>query len=108
MKFITAFAFCALLGMGATQLATPSPYAATIVVQDEINPLEEARQAVFMIGIGDYGGRGSAILVGRQRLDDGSFMYRALTAYHVVEDMSRAIIEDGMTASRALYFKLQP
>jgi len=50
-----------------------------------VHPLERARQSVFDLIFDKQARHGSAILVGRKRLDDNKYLYRALTAHHVAE-----------------------
>lgn len=98
-----------LTGIGGTYLAqepTPSPVVAQQV--EELSPLERARRASFDIALPEYKVSGSAVLVSRVKLDSGKYRYRALTAYHVVEKMAKAIADDKLVANHQMLMTFQP
>ncbi len=59
-----------------------------------VDYLEQARQATFLVGIDEEGSGGTAILVGRHKLDDGRYRYNAMTANHVMDDLADKIREN--------------
>lgn len=106
MKALLALSLVAVLGIGTTYLAQEP---ATIIQQEEgVSPLEKARRSTFLIALTDYGVGGSAVLVGRKKLDNGGYRYTALTAYHVVDDMAKKIAEDKTIASHTMEMMFQP
>lgn len=75
-----------LTGLSATFIAQmPEPESPPVVVVEVIDPLEQARQASFDIDMPE--GAGSAVLVARSNLGDGSYRYKALTAHHVITEI---------------------
>ena len=108
MKAALILSVVTILGMGGTYLAQ-EPAPVVIIQQDEtITPLERARRATFLLSLPGYRFYGSAILVGRQHLDNGKYRYRALTAYHVIKDMSKAFMKDRTRADHRLALIFQP
>lgn len=100
MKALATLSLITILGMGGTYLAIepiPTPVPIVQLPQETIAPLEIARKATFDIVLDDYGTAGSAILVGRVKLENGNYRYRALTAYHVVEAMAKTWTSQSMT-----------
>ncbi len=97
------------LGIGGTYLP-PKPISTPVVIQQNknVNPLEKARRATFLITLPDYNTGGSAILVGRKKLDNGKYRYTALTAYHVIETMAEELGRDKVNASHVMEMMFQP
>tara|TARA_R110002096_G_scaffold108964_2_gene238490 strand:+ start:1514 stop:2341 length:828 start_codon:yes stop_codon:yes gene_type:complete len=95
-----------LTGLGATFIAQmPEPEPPTVVVE-VIDPLEQARRASFNIDMPTGGG--SAVLVGRDALENGSYRYTALTAQHVIEDIVIDIRDNGDKAILEVTLTFQP
>lgn len=89
----------------------PQQITAPALVAPRVNldKLERARRASFDVVLVDYkGSSGSAILVSRIKLENGNYQYRALTNYHVLDDMLDAVTEDKLKASRKLELTFQP
>lgn len=83
-----------LTGLSATFITQmPEPESPPVIVVEVIDPLEQARQASFNIDMPTGGG--SAVLVGRDALENGSYRYTAITAQHVVEDIVVDIRDNG-------------
>lgn len=72
------------------EFVNPSIPVAALEHQDvsptRTNPVREALESVFQLRFSEQNNGGSAFLVGRTRTDNG-FRYRAITAYHVVDDI---------------------
>ena len=86
MKAATlVLAALAFAGIGSTYIAHEPAAPEPLVVVQALNPLEKARQASFDLDMPM--GAGSAVLVGRVKLEDGTYRYRALTAYHVIQEL---------------------
>ena len=99
----------ASLGTGGaylTQVSSPPP----IVVEkpQKISPLEIARRATFAIVLPKHGVKGSAVLVGRKRLDNGKYRYTALTAHHVIDKTAKEFLKNKQLADHRLYAVFQP
>lgn len=111
MKAALVLSSILALGIGGTYLAqeleTPPP---NIIVQQNqsVSPLEKARQATFLLALTQRGNSGSAILVSRQKLEDGLYRYRALTAHHIVDDMAKAMAKDKLNTSHEVTLMFQP
>lgn len=110
MKLALALAAIVFTGIGSAHLATTTPTTSRIVVAptETLDPLERARRASFDILMREYHNSGSAVLISRIKLDNGGYQYRALTAYHVIQRMANAIIEDGFEANRTMFMTFQP
>lgn len=94
MKPLLALAAIVVVGVWAeAKLTETSPTPTAITVVNQLDKLERARQASFEIKLVDYRTGGSAVLVGRTNLANGKYRYRALTAYHVVDDMAKNPID---------------
>jgi len=114
MKALLVLSALVATGIGggyATQQAIP-PQEPTAVVSTTpavvtISPLERARQASFDIVLVNDGFSGSAVLISRMNLEDGSYRYRALTADHVIESMAKDIATNGVAASREMTLTFQ-
>ena len=108
MKAALILSFVAL-GVGGTYLAQ-EPVSTPVVIQQDkdVNPLEKARRATFLITLPGYGVSGSAVLVGRKKLDNGRYRYTALTAYHVVKKMVEKFGEDKTKADHTMKMMFQP
>lgn len=91
-------------------LFVPLNNLASIVDQQSqtVSALEKARQASFDIAMKDYNIGGSAVLVSRIKLENGRYLYRALTAYHVVVKMAKALKTNSEKASRSMLMTFQP
>lgn len=108
MRAVLVLSIVIMLGVGSTYLAQePAP---TIITQidDAIHPLERVRRSTFMLSLPDYYITGSAVLVGRQNLNNGMYRYRALTAFHLMRNMSKAFTKDKSKASHKLELIFQP
>lgn len=103
-----------LLGVLSTHLNVSTIQAPTQIMAQQLAPakglttLERARQASFDIVLSDFKLAGSAVLIGRVLQQDGSYRYRALTAYHVVREMSEAMIHNKINANRKMLMTFQP
>ena len=111
MKPALVLSLVTVLGIGGTYLAdesfTPTPVVIDTIQQEEISPLERARRSTCLLSLTDYHSGGTAVLIGRKQLDDGNYRYRALTAYHVIREMSKKITKDGAKASRKITLMFQ-
>lgn len=117
MKAARLLLFCTIfitLGVGFVTLSS-APQTLPAVMQGpvlqptaDLDALERARRSVFDIVLVDYERSGSAVLIGRQRLEDGQYLYRAVTNYHVIDDILDALDEKGSEASRKVSLTFQP
>tara|TARA_S200002703_G_scaffold32680_2_gene28489 strand:- start:232 stop:1068 length:837 start_codon:yes stop_codon:yes gene_type:complete len=96
-----------LAGIGATHIVqAPKQEPPAAVVVKEISSLERARQASFDLDMPI--GAGSAVLVGRVQLEDGEYLYRALTAHHVIAEYLADIKLNGEDANLDAMLTFQP
>lgn len=109
MKAALVLSLVTVLGIGGTYLAQQPATQPVVIQTDEgVAPLEKARRAAFLIVLPGYNISGSAVLVGRKKLDSGKYRYTALAAYHVVDDMAKKLAEDKMKADRVMKMMFQP
>lgn len=108
MKVAAAFCLITALGMGGAYFTQDTITQEPITVIQEVSPLERARQATFLLLLPDFRTSGSATLVGRKKLEDGKYLYRALTAHHVVDDMAKGMAENKLKASHKVELMFQP
>lgn len=85
----------------------PPKYQIQEIVQ-EINPLARVRAAVFDIQMPKYKTSGTASLIGRKNLGDGRYLYRALTAFHVLDKIAKAVQDNKLKANKDITLTLQP
>jgi len=95
-----------LAGIGATHLAQAPKQEPPAAVVQEVSPLERARQASFDLDMPQ--GAGSAVLISRIQLEDGTYLYRALTAHHVIEEYLKDIDQNGESADLSAMLTFQP
>lgn len=109
MKPVLVLSLVTALGIGGAYLAvepvTPLPVISQI---QEISPLERARRSTVLLYLTDYNSGGTATLVGRKKLDNGSYRYRALTAYHVLRGMFDKITKGKADTSKKITLMFQP
>jgi hypothetical protein len=74
----------------------------------QISALEKARQATFLLALTTRNSSGSATLVSRQRLENNLYKYRALTAYHVIDDLAKDIAKDKLGTDHEVTLMFQP
>ncbi len=107
MKALIVLSLVAALGVGSNYLA--QSIEPVLIQQEEgVTQLEKARRSTFLIILPDYKVSGSAVLVGRKKLDSGKYRYTALTAYHIVEDMAKEFAKDKTKASHKIEVMFQP
>lgn len=108
MKSVLVLSLVTALGIGGTYLANEPVVSSPVIIQAEkINPLERARRSAVLIYLKDYDSGGTATLIGRKKLDNGNYRYRALTAYHVIQSMAEKITKNGAQADRKITLMLQ-
>jgi hypothetical protein len=108
MKVAAAITIITALGLGGAFM-TADPPPAPVAIQKEISPIEKARRATFLILFPKHNyASGTAVTVARKKLKDGSYRYRAITAYHVIHGVAKAIVKDAAKADRSLTIMLQP
>ena len=96
-----------LTGLGVTFITQmPEHESPPIIVAEVIDPLEQARRASFNIDMPTGGG--SAVLVGRDALENGNYRYTALTAQHVVDDIIVDMKDNGDKAIVEVTLTFQP
>ena len=112
----TKLALCSLvtaglLGFGLTYSASKA-IEQPVIVKQETKPLsllEKGRQATCdFMPARQYGGGGTATLVGRVKLASGKYRYRALTAFHVVSRLAIEIIKNEKGLDKRATLTLQP
>jgi len=111
MKIALTLALVTTLGLGGTYLANESfvsPQIAIVQQEPAVSALERARRSVFKVFMPKHKSCGTAILVGRTKLANGNYRYRALTAQHVVNSMIDDFQKDKSKASHAMDLMFQP
>ena len=108
MKVSLILALVAIIGMSSPYLIQEPATPVVIQQTKTVAALERARRATFLLALPGYNISGSAILVGRKKLDNGLYHYRALTAHHVVRGMYKAFLEDKIKADHRLELMFQP
>lgn len=110
---LVALSALVLAGIGATHLIqAPKQEPPAIVIEmivehvDVPSPLERARQASFDLSMPL--GAGSAVLVSRVNLENGGYRYRAITAQHVIEEITDDINTNGENANLEIIMTFQP
>lgn len=109
MKSVLVLLLITTLGIGGTYLANEPVASSPVIIQaEEISPLERARRSTVLLYLTDYDSGGTATLIGRKKLDDGGYRYRAVTAYHIIQGMIEKITKNGAQANRKITLMLQP
>ena len=110
MKVALILSLVALVIGGTYLTQEPGPAPIPIVIQQDegVTSLENARRATFLMALPGYKVGGSAILVGRKKLDNGRYRYTALTAYHIIEKMMEKFAEDETKADHTMEMMFQP
>ena len=67
-----------------------------------------ALASTFLINPVDYSTTGTGFIINREKLPDGSYLYHAVTAYHVIDSWIDTIEEQRDEASRDLQLTFQP
>jgi hypothetical protein len=90
--------------------AVSTPQAPVVITtQEKVTPLENARRATFLIMFpGHNYSSGTAVMIARKKLASGLYRYRALTAYHVIRRVSKALTKDVVNVNRSLTLMFQP
>lgn len=97
------------LGVGGTYLIQePAPTPVVVQQNESITPLERARRATFLMALPGYNVGGSAVLVGRKKLDNGKYRYTALTAFHIIKKMIEKFGKDKTKADHTIDMMFQP
>jgi hypothetical protein len=110
MKPALVLSLVTALGIGGAYLVGEPRTAPVVIVQQEraIPALEKARRSVFKVHMPKQKGSGTAILIGRTKLTNGNYRYRALTAQHVLRQMMKDFEKDKSTANYAMDLMFQP
>jgi len=108
MKVFSILSLVIALGIGGNYLAQKSTQPIVIQKEEGVAPLEKARRATFLITLPAYNVGGSAILVGRKKIDSGGYRYTALTAYHIIKEMAQKIAENKIKANHEMELMFQP
>lgn len=102
-----------LLGVNACKVTSPMGLSfppehqvPEVVIEPAKTPLERARRATFAIALPSYFVSGSAVIISRTGQD--RYIYRALTARHVVEAMIQAIKQQDKDADQTAMVMFQP
>lgn len=93
LVLLLAFLFSAMVGMYMLALSavhTPPPQLSSVVAGD---PLTEAIKSGVTVRLEHLGGSGTGVLIGRKKLENGSWRYKVLTACHVINSIQEALRE---------------